>query len=375
MQQWMIIFSLILLTATASEATARQAPARVEPAELRGALFSIYTHAHPERFKLEGDAAPELPSLDDAVTTILSDNSESRGYTVRHAITELTIGRFKDGRIHDDDVRHALKRLGAPLSALEQGLSEEPGYPDEATAVIQQVLSVNGLGSDCAKGQADVFFNPFTQITTANYTVTNATRPFDEVARAIDPQNWQHCSTYFEASYVAKEVDGGYPLDGNNNAEKENNPPDPGTTWTGTIFEFFDFSVQMGFLTWDGWFKNLLAVNTARTGTQFAFTYQLKDSIEVRTGLLTVPKGLNLDDGFSTAVEQSDGTVNVTGQKRFRYSWPLAYLNVDVQLFLWGMGQEAKKIVCTCQPPVVEAPPKPWWEVFWEWLLSWFYIS
>ena len=372
MQQRMIIFLLLSLAATASETTARPAPEGVEPAALKGALFSIYTHAHPGRFKLDGDSAPELPSLDDAVTTILSDTSASRGYTVRHAITELTIGRFEDGRIQADDVRLALERLGAPLSALEQGLSAEPGYTDGATTVILQVLAANDLGSDCAKGYADVFFNPFTQITTASYTVTNATRPFDEVARAIDPQNWQHCSTYFDSSYVAREVDGNYPLDGNNNAEKATNPPNPGTTWSATLFEFFDFSVQMGLLTWDGWFKNLLTVDAARTSTQFAFTYQLRDSIEVRTGPLTVPGGLNLDDGFSTAVEKSDGAVDVTGQKRFRYSWPLAYLNDDVQLFLWGMGQEAKRIVCTCQPPVAEAPAKSWWELLWEWLLSWF---
>lgn len=337
--------------------------------ERRNAMLSVFFHGYPERYGQDSIPDPYTPMPITAAAKLLSDDEGAAAENrQRQAIVVLSVGHFEQGAIDEPDIRVALESLGAPIEAIETGLSDGD-YSDrnEEESAVYRILEVEGLGANCADSTTDVGYDLVTQGTLAALTVTGLQRDFDELAVIFDPQNWSHCSDFFEDSFVAKEVAGSYPRDGNGNAEPDPSPPTAGTTWRKVLFEYYDTS-QPGF---DSWFKNLLQIDAHRTGDMFYFEYDLHESIKTKIGPFTYNKGLARDQGYASVRQLPDSTVKITGLKVMQYDAQLAYLNPYVSLYLHTMGAESARIACTCPVPE-DSVSAGFWQSLFEWLFgSW----
>jgi hypothetical protein len=335
--------------------------------ERRSAMLSIYYHSYPEIYALNHPKAYVPIAVTTAADILAGDSGPAAEHRIRQAIVSLSVGRIEEGGFDEKDIVSAINTLAAPIDIIEpiEETFEEGDFRSDAEAsqAIYALLSVLGLGENCAPSTTDVGYDATTQGTIAVFAVRGVERDFDELAELFDPQNWAHCSDYFSDSFIAREVSGSYPRDSSGTAEPATSTPDPGTTWRKVLFEFFDMSTA-GF---DVWFKNLLNIDAHRTNDLFFFQYSLHESIKTRIGLITYNQGLARDQGYATVRRMPDDTVNIDGLKLFQYDWQLWYLNPQVQLFLGALGSESAVIACTCELPEEEST---FWGRFWEWVFG-----
>jgi hypothetical protein len=256
-----------------------------------------------------------------------------------------------------DDPRAAelvngLNGLGAPLVLIDDALAADPPADRQGLEVTAyEVLKDEGWAPTCNPATTFAAFDAWSGVTLAYFTVTT-NRPFDEVAVILDPQRWAACNDYFDASYVARKVGNGYPVDGNYNAERAACPPTPGTTWHKVLFEHFAMPDRWG----GAWFRNLLDIDAHRSDSEFRYSYNLVRPI--RSKVPTMPaqdRGLSVDNGFIEAKQQQDGSSVVTGMKAMKtdYGWT----NVFVQYFLAQMADVTADVLCACP---LETPKPPW---------------
>jgi len=313
-------------------------------------MMSVYYHGYPEWHVSPpdepGDAGPDgLLPLDDAVAVLVADVGHFAELRKRRAVVKLAGARWVlRGDPQVEELERALRALGAPLALIDAALAAEPPTDRQGLEVIvYQVLMDQGWAPTCRAATTFAAFDPSTGVTLAYFTVTT-NRAFDEVAIILDPQSWETCNLYFEASYVARKVGNDYPLDANYDAERAKHPPTPGTSWHKVLFEHFAMPSRMG----GAWFRNFLDIDAHRSADEFRYTYTMTRSIRSKVpGMPPRDGGLNLDNGFLSAQRRQDGTSNVIGMKAMKTDY---WSNFYVPYFLLLMADVTADVLCACQP-------------------------
>jgi hypothetical protein len=321
--------------------------------KLRAATLTIYYHA----YGLNEAAAPPM-GLTEAVVE-LRKGGHARDEGRRRRVVAKLVGAGLD---RFDEYRAALDRLhphfaGTSWDSLIPGLREMTRFVAE-TAVINKLAEVLGVvGCNRTWPNTETGRNPGTQETWVQVSIRVA-RPLIDLARVVDPQNWDQGSVYFVAAHVPERtLAGTVTIDPfTHYAPQHTNPPKPGTVWQDLFFEHFESylpipSIGVSLAS----FFNLLAVDARYPDAQtFHMKYSLAQSIWSRIGLSEMAGGLDVDQGFGEARLDPDNWVTVTGKKTLRFTarpwFPTLHLwlnNGGAEVALQAMGEEFYEAVCS----------------------------
>ena len=328
-------------------------------ASRRGAMLSVYYHALSE-----GDAAPDTdterpPMPLDEATQILRDGKGE----VAESKRRLAIAKLASAQIESPRFRHALGVLGAPLDKIgpivanrQPEESRLGGLPNRSATMIGVMALLDELWGPSNKAcQRTLPVSKLEWVSNERLAKVlirmsvKRTDGLDGLRTAIDPQNWDRCSDFIDAAYVAEEVDGQYPVDADFNAiENISTAPTPGTTWQAVEFEHLAVTWGVTF----SWFKHLLTVESKGGPDTYRFDYALKKSL--RSGVLGDERdgGLDVDDGYASATLRPDGWIDIEATKALRFSerpFLTKLLNTWAVVALAAMGDELWEIVC-CVP-------------------------
>jgi hypothetical protein len=341
-------------------------------AEQRAAMLSVVYHVRAPR-----DSAPPrlrpipLPEAARILSKPRDPFAESRR---RRAIVKL------GPHIERREVRAALEVLDAPIDAiidvlraprpqtlhdaersifklLNAGGSAVPGCQHDGASTLTET-NPTSLEAACASGVTDL--SGITQVTT---TIV-VHRPLSVMSPIMDPQNWDECSDYFDATYVAQALADQAQIDpSTHDATRHPGPPQPASAWKELLFEHFliDWDEIPGVLwplsTLQSSFRNVLSVESLPTAGKYDVTYCLHESVWSQIGLDTTAGGIDVDEGHSSAVD--DGTkTEIEGVKYLRFEGNTvlgvpydAMLNAMVPSVLEAMGGELEEAVCCQLPP------------------------
>jgi len=311
----------------------------------RAAMLSVYHYAYyagDDWLPMEFRPVP----LDNAAKILAADKGELAELRRRQAIVQLAAAPPSEAR------HAALTILGAPLEAIADVLVHESLFDrSKRQTAIAALLAKLFDPPTCQATQlgTTVNFDAATLITTVTASVT-VNRKIADLAKVMDPQNWDVCSNFFDAAYVAKKVANDYPVDSNYDAIEDSAAPAAGSKWHGVLFENFAMS-------FDGinvaWFKNLLTIDFQPGATQHILTYQLFKSLRSRIVLLEQNDGITTDQGSAKAYQDplDPGSSIVEGTKSIRlHAWPFDFwVNYWTSVNLMAMGDEMASSVC-CTP-------------------------
>jgi hypothetical protein len=311
----------------------------------RAAMLSVYHYSYyagddwlPEEFR-------PIP-LDDATKILAAEESNLAELRRRQAIVQLAAAPPSEARVA------GLTILGAPLEAIAGVLANESLFDrSKRQAAIAALLAKLFDPPTCHATQlgTTVTFDAATLITTVTASVA-VNRKIGDLAKVMDPQNWDVCSDFFDAAYVAKKVGSDYPVDSKYDAIEDLAAPTAGSKWQGVLFENFAMSL-------DGinvaWFKNLLAIDFEPGATQHILKYQLFKSLRSRVVLLAQNDGITTDQGSAKAYQDplDPSSSIVEGTKSIRlHAWPFDFwVNYWTSVNLLAMGDEMATAVC-CTP-------------------------
>jgi hypothetical protein len=229
----------------------------------------------------------------------------------------------------DAPVDQILVQLGERLQLLVQHRQVE--VENMIRVLLQRLLGT--LGTDCAEvvGRSTPDTEPGTKAISCTISVQ---RPLSDVKPVMDPQNWASCnSSYFAATYIAKQNPDGSPVidPQTGDVSPAPDPPKPGTTWTRPLFEYFVFDTCGGVAgcPWQTWFKNVLGI-TAQDGEdpsshqpQHRFDYSLKQSIRSAVlGVINTTGGITTDQGSVVATAGGSNSTLLVGTKFIKFDGP-----------------------------------------------------
>jgi hypothetical protein len=229
----------------------------------------------------------------------------------------------------DAPVDQLLAQLGQRLQLLVQHRQLE--VENTVRGLLQRLLGA--LGTDCAEvvGRSTPDTDPGTNAISCTISVQ---RPLSDVKPVMDPQNWAGCnSSYFAASYIAKQNPDGSPVidPETGDVDPAPDPPKPGTPWSRALFEHFVFNTCGGAIScpWQTWFKNVLDI-TAREGEdpsshqpQYKFDYSLKQSIRSAVlGVINTTGGITIDQGCVVATAGGSNSTLLVGTKFIKFAGP-----------------------------------------------------
>lgn len=309
-------------------------------------MLSIYHYAYyasddwlPQEFR-------PIP-LGDAAKILAGERGALADARRRQAIIALAAAPRSAPR------RAALMMLGAPLEAIADALAHESLFDRRARrAAIVALLAKLFASPACQATPLDttVTFDAATLITTVTASVS-VNRKIADLAKVMDPQNWDVCSNFFEATYVAKKVGNDYPVNANYDAMNDAAAATAGSQWQGVLFENFALSLDGISLAW---FKNLLTIDFQPGTTQHILKYSLYKSLRSMIMLLEQDDGITTDEGSARAYQNPLDPTNssiVEGTKSIRlHAWPFDFwVNYWTSINLLAMGDEMATAVC-CTP-------------------------
>jgi hypothetical protein len=310
-------------------------------------MLSVYHYAYyasdqwlPEEFR-------PIP-LAAAVKILAADEAEFAQWRRRQAIIQLAAAPPNEAR------RTALKMLGAPLDAIAAALADAASFDRARRWSVIAALLEKLFGPAIAKCQTKplgttVSFDSKSLITTATTSV-GVNRNIADLARVMDPQNWDVCSDYFDAAYVALKVGSDYPVTSSYDALPDTSANPAGSSWHGVLFENFSMSLDGINVTW---FKNLLTIDFQPGATEHTLRYSLFKSLRSRVGLIEQNDGITTDEGSARAYQDplDPNASIVEGTKVIRLHAPPFdhWVNYWTSLNLMAMGDEMAAAVC-CTP-------------------------
>ena len=275
----------------------------------------------------------------------------------------LAIARLAAADVENPHFRGALATLGAPLERVVEILSRRKTGNQRIAGLWNDTGGTGGVGDlldglfersndECLRTPPLSKLEWIADQRLAKVKVTLSVKRIadglDGFRRAIDPQNWDRCSDFIAASYVAQEVGGQYPVDADFNAIESTTPPTPGTTWQAPVFEHLAVTFGVTF----SWFKHVLVIDSKSDPTTYRFDFALRKSL--RSGVLWDERdgGLDVDDGYASGTLRQDGWIDVEATKALRFSErPLLTKLLDTWavVALAAMGDELWATVC-CVP-------------------------
>jgi len=187
-------------------------------------------------------------------------------------------------------------------------------------------------------------------------------RPVGELAKLLDPQNWDaspECNPYFnETCVLAPDL-----------VTCRACPPEPGSAWNAPVYEWFE-------MYWDPWklgfksqLENRLAILSAPTPatnpSSYRLDYCLEASLDGRVGLLR--GGIDVDEGFTLASAQPGGWSAVEAHKLIRFQgWKNPFgvpvdgvMNASSGVILQNMGEALVEQLCCGLPDAPSCPRRP----------------
>lgn len=201
-------------------------------------------------------------------------------------------------------------------------------------------------------------------------TALDVKRPLDELAKIVDFQNLdssEECSPYFEATCALDEANACLTC-----------PPEPGTDWSGPLWEFFDATwnpspdpvlgaaCQCGTPSCEASFKNVLRIESLRDPDPPAqpTDHEVRYCLDRNTSAMwecNASGSLDVDEGCVVLESLDDGFVSIRAEKMLRFSgWKdTAGYPVDdaiawnVSVLLETMGDQILVALCC---PVPEDP-------------------
>ena len=252
----------------------------------------------------------------------------------------------------------------APIADLDDRLSHlsadhraelkiEPGsfaFLTWAIDALEQLLGASIPGCDRTYPQSDVSFSYATWTSTAKVSIS-VKRNLSEIRAVLDPQSWDACSGYFEATYVAEKVNGDYPIDSAHNAGKDPAPPTPGTGWEKVLFEHF--VVDLGFANLAS-FKVLLDITSKAGSGVHDVGYELRNPVHATLGWMEQAGGIDIDQGGAKATQCEVDTICIDATKQIRLAdWGGSlvdfWMNFWTSFALEMMSDETYEGVC-CNP-------------------------
>lgn len=316
-------------------------------------MLSVYYNALHDAGLPSDDEHPPM-ALDQAVAVLRAGKGELAESRRRRAIATLASARSDNPRL-----QQALTALGAPLDRIRALVGNAPKSdrsPTRAATMISVLALLDQLWSPASQVcQRTVPVSKLEWVSAerlakvrVNLSVKRSDG-LDGLRKAIDPQNWDRCSDFIVASYVAQETNGEYPVDADFNAiENTSNPPVPGTAWEGVAFEHLAVTWGVTF----SWFKHILTIDSKTGPDTHRFDFALKKSL--RSGVLgdELDGGIDVDDGYAAATLKSDGWIDVEATKALRFSerpFKTTLLNTWAVVALAAMGDELWETVC-CVP-------------------------
>lgn len=216
-------------------------------------------------------------SLTEAAQYLADDTDSGRNRPAwsrrRRAIAEIAaVG------LDRPEFTEALQILGISPDGIRAKLHEHKALKTLTTAqlvaLIADLPEVKGTGDDCFANWSKLLVTVAPpNAPHASYTAKiRVPRPAKDVAKAIDPQSWDHCSKFFcfpERAYLAH-------LDANKKPVADPRLP-PWTEYKGrTLFEKFTCPLQD---CHDTTFENLLNVSAYTLNTGFPIRYQVTYSM------------------------------------------------------------------------------------------------
>jgi hypothetical protein len=187
-------------------------------------------------------------------------------------------------KLKDHKTRASLSRL-AQGAQVDQRVFDIIHPPEARRTLGDHLMRSHALAQDCIPVQhesSQVEYDPELRRTTVTATVL-LKRPVSMLARVLDPQNWMHCSEFFEASFRVEEPDYRTP------APKERD----GEKWDGLLYEKFKTPVAT--------FENVLGINYQVSPREIRLDYWLYDSLSFSFFGQTRPGVLEVDDGYMSA--------------------------------------------------------------------------
>lgn len=286
-----------------------------------------------------------LPTLNQAALSIAADDGTPSGEARRRRV----IAKLAAVDAVDYQATLTALNVSPPLfAAIHAAVSAHAAESLQTKEVIVYDLLNTLLGS--LRWCLSTY--PITWVTAPDHTPTGTVwyairRKAAEVAIATDPQNWSRCSTSFSQSYVARPP-ATPPTCSSADPVQSTLPPQPGSAWSGTLFE--------NAVLWSGSaFKNYLDItphsvslgSTAVRGYHYALnTAVCSKIINEQTG------GFRKDEG-DVVIQPSpyDSSWSwVYASKAVRFS---PRTDIDDQTLealtigmLWMMGYEAVDMAC-----------------------------
>lgn len=313
---------------------------RSPKARRRASMQSVYFFAYNESAEELRPEDRPIPLLEAA--SILSADRDP-GFADRRlrAAVVLAASGFSPDK---NRAMHILAR-GEPqlLSNLPGELppeSDEERNRREAHLYLR-IVGAPGAGISCARSSVTTQFGVGANGEVESVTITLlVSRSVSELRAALDPQNWQHCGTFFDRSEIVVEIDGEYYPD--------TNAPSPGSTYSNRLlFEEFVFEYVAKWIV----LRNILHVSShGPPDVEHHVKYLLAKSLETEFPWRKQPGGLDLDEGFITArpIEGFGYQTELTVRKELRFGgfFTAGFLNFWRKPMFRLLAEEVREAVC-----------------------------
>ena len=342
--------------------------------EVRGAIQSLYFYAYKWGTRMPRRLRP-MP-LDQVICTLIRDQSPRHEARRRLAIMKL-VGSLRPIRqpiggavvLGPPQFCAALIRLNAPLDkillqvepfilgardrpppTIRRAKAKKKPKPEAPSAGPQQRTKIERA----TEGVLDETFGPLktncavvedcstpsdvpVQANAIGFTI-KVKRTLSAVQPVMDPQTWDDCnSSSFKKTYIAAQKTDGTPVidDTTGDAQPASNPPAPGTVYGGSVplplFEYYDFTLCSTASKCPGnaptSFKNILNIAAADGQDPFSKQSQheigyslLKCTQSVVLGTVQKGTGIDIDQGFVTAIDDGASGTDLKGQKIIKFS-------------------------------------------------------
>jgi hypothetical protein len=296
-------------------------------------MLSVYFHAHgpasltlDDLILLDATTIDEMPRefrpipLDDALRLLREDPSDHNLPNRARALAKLNGARLADDRTHE--------LLGARGQILPPPSFGETRLELENAAYALDGELFNFTGPRCMRRlpQLSVGLDTKTSISTVDLSLEIYDPIAANLPQRVDPQNWSVCNDYFAATHIGA-LGPDLPIwSATGDVEEMENPPDPGSTWHGQLFEHFEIPWNLGSTST---IKNLLKVDFQSGTRRMRHDYELSMCLYTRFYSDIQLGGIDPDDGFVRVETLDHGWIRFEGQKNIRYTYRESGSGID----------------------------------------------